>query len=98
MVLDARGDPEDAEDDLGVDAVLLHLFDAQMRVAGAALAALPGVVEPGFGHLVDPVVLTGDERRADRTDGSRNPHLDPGLGDPARPVGALLDKGHALFQ
>jgi hypothetical protein len=98
VVLDARGDAQDAEDDLGVDAVLLHLLDPQMRVAGAALAALAGVVEPRFGHLVDPVVLPRDERRADRTDCARNAHDDSGLGHPAWAVSALLDIGHAVLQ
>ena len=98
VILDPRGDAEDAEDDLGVDAVFFHFLDAQMRVAGTALAALARVVEPGFGHLVDPVVLARDERRANRADGAGNPHLNPGLGDPPLAVGAILDKGHAVAQ
>src|SRR5262252_851205 len=55
VILDARGDAEDAEDNLGVDAVLLHLPNSEMRVAGTALAALAGIVEASLGHLVDAV-------------------------------------------
>src|SRR5216684_6393615 len=98
VILDPRGNTQDAEDDLGVDAVLLHFLDAQMRVAGAALAALARLVEAGLGHLVDPVVLARNERRADRADRAGNAHLEPGLGDPAPTVGAVLDIGHALLQ
>ena len=98
VVFEARDDAEDAEDDLGVDAVLLHLLDAQMRVAGPRLAALAGFVKPGLGHLVDPVVLARDKLAADRADAAPASHVDAGLGHPLRPVRPLLDIGHAVLQ
>src|SRR5439155_9159446 len=73
-------------------------LDPQMRVARAALAALASFVEAGLGHLVDPVILTRDKRRADRADRAGNAHDDAGLCHPARPFGAVLDIGHALLQ
>ena len=39
-VVELRGGAEDAVDDLGVDAVRLHVLEAQMRVAAAELALL----------------------------------------------------------
>src|SRR5258708_671588 len=68
------------------------------RVAGAPLAALPSLVEAGLGHLVDPVVLARNERRANRADRARNAHRAPSLGDPPRAVGPVLDVGHAVAQ
>src|ERR1051326_7524369 len=69
-----------------------------MRVARPRLAASAGVVQAGLGHLVDPVVLAGDELAADRADAAPAAHVDPGLGYPVRPVFLLLDIGHALFE
>ena len=65
-VVEARGGAEDAVHHLGIDAVALHVLDAQMRVGAAADILLAVLVHPGLGHLVDPVVLTGDEGRAAR--------------------------------
>ena len=97
-VADPRGDAEDAEDDLGIDPVAVHVLDPLIGVAGTAHAPLAVFIEAGLGHLVDTVVLARDEFPADRAGAADETHLDPGLGDPARPVGAVLDKGHAVLQ
>src|SRR5437868_2970111 len=95
--LDRRGDSERAVNGLGVDAILLHRLDPEVRVAGTRLAALARVVEAGLGHLVDPVVLARDKLAADRADAAPTPHIHAGLGDPLRPVRPYLDVGHALL-
>src|SRR5258707_12446797 len=69
-----------------------------MRVAGAALAALGGVVEALLGHLVDAIVLPGHEWRADRADRAGNAHIDAGLGDPLWAIRTVLDIGHAVLE
>src|SRR5206468_12677160 len=97
VIFQPRRDAEDAEDDLGIDTVLLHLLDPEMRVAGTRFAALAGVVEAGLGHLVDPVVLARDKLAADRADAAPTSHIHAGLGDPLRPVRPFLDVGHALL-
>src|SRR4051812_50042370 len=76
VVVEARDDAENAEDDLGIDPVLLHLLDAQMRIAGPRLAALAGFVEAGLGHLVDPVILPRDKLATDRADAAPAAHVD----------------------
>src|SRR5262249_20088233 len=97
VVFEPRHDAENAEDDLGIDAVLFHLLDAQVRVAGPRLAALTGVVRAGSGNLADPVVLPGHELTADRADAAPPAHIDAALCHPARPVRALLDIRHPVL-
>src|SRR5207253_1649721 len=47
----------------------------------------------GLGHLIDAVILAGNELAADRADATRLAHHHASLGDPLRAVGAVLDKG-----
>ena len=93
-----RGDPENAEDDLGVDAVAVHILDPLIGVSRAAHALLAVFIKTGLGHLVDAVVLARDELAADRADAADQPHVDAGFSGPARPVGTILDIGHAVPQ
>ena len=58
VVVQARGGAEDAEDDLGLDAVELHVLDAEMGVGRAADALLAVLVESRRGHLIDAIVLS----------------------------------------
>ena len=97
-VVEPRGGAQDAVDDLGVDAVAVHVLDPQMRVAAAPDVALAVLVHAGLGHLVDPVVLPRDKGRAARPDTVLQPEIGAVLGDPLRPLRPVLDIGHALLQ
>src|ERR1700747_979135 len=93
-----RGDPENAEDHLGVDPVAVHVLDPLIGIARAAQAFLAVFIEAGLGPLVDTVVLAGDELAAARPYAADQPHIDAGVGGPARPVGTILDIRHAVPQ
>ncbi len=95
-----RGHPENAEDDLGVNSVAVHVLNPLIGIARTAHAFLAVFIpiETRLGHLVDAVVLAGDELAADRTDAADQPHVDAGFGGPARPVGTILHIGHAVPQ
>jgi hypothetical protein len=98
VVLHAGSDAEYPKDDLGIDTVAVHVLDPLIRVARTAHASLAVLVEPGLGHLVDAVVLAGDELASDRADAAEQPHIDPGFGGPMRPIRPVLDIGHAVLQ
>ncbi len=53
VVAEPRRGPEDTEEHLGLDAVPVHVLDAQVRIAWAADPLLAVVVEPGRRHHVD---------------------------------------------
>ena len=93
-----RGDPENAEDDFGIDPVAVHVLDPLIGVARPAHAVPAVLIEAGLRHLVDPVVLAGNEFAADRPDAADQAHIDARFGGPARPVRAILDKWHPFPQ
>src|SRR2546425_1051991 len=78
---------EDAVDDLGIDAVAVHLLDAQVRVARPANALLTVLVQAGRRHLVDPQLLARHVLRAGRTDAARQAE---GRAVVGRPIDARL--------
>ena len=89
---------EDAVDHLGVDAVSVHLLDAQMRVARPANALLAVLVESGGRHRVDAQLLARDVLRARRPDAAGQAEDGPVVGDPPPPVRPVGDIGHAVLQ
>ena len=97
-VLQLCGGREDAVDHLGVDAVAIHLLDAQMRVARAANALLAVLVESGGRHHVDAQLLARHVLRARRAHPADQAERRAVAGDPARPVRTILDVGHPLLQ
>ena len=97
-IIEARGRSEDAVDDLGVDAVAIHILDPQMRVARAADVLLAVLEEAKLRHFVDPVVLAGDIGRATRPDAVFQPKIGAVLGDPLRPLRPVFDIGHAVLE
>src|SRR5215831_13316848 len=99
-ILDFRASGEDAVDHLGVDTVAVELLDAQMRIAGPAVALLLEIViETGFGHLVDAQLLA---RYIDGTYGAnpaRHAEIRAFIVDPAfRPVRLLGDIRHFFLE
>src|SRR6266404_3183581 len=60
--------------------------------------SLAVLVHPGFGHLVDPVVLPGNKGRAARPDTVLQPEICAVLGDPLRSLRPILDVRHAVLQ
>ena len=97
-VVELRCGAENAVDDLGVDPVLLHVLEAQMRVVAAGLALLGVGIETVLGHDVDADVLSRDMLRAAGADAVEQPEIGAVLGDPLRPVRPVLDIGHALLE
>ena len=97
-VVEPRGSPEDAVDDLGVDAVAIHVLDPQMRVGRAANVLLSVLEEAELGHLVDAIVLAGDIGRTARTDAVFEPEIGAVFGDPLRTLRPVLDIGHAVLE
>ena len=97
-VVEAGGRAEDSVDDLGVDAVTVHVLDPQMRVAATTDVPLAVLVHAGLGHLVDPMVLTRNKGRAARPDTVLQSEIGAVLGDPLRPLRPVLDIGHALLE
>ena len=91
---------QDAVDDLGVDAVAVHVLDPQMRIARPAQALFEIVaVEAGLGHLVGAQLLAGDMRRAGGADAAAQSVLGTGVVGPAlHPVRILGDVGHQVLE
>ena len=98
VVAHSRSDAENAKNNLGIDTVTIHVFDPLIGVARAAHALFAVFIEAGLGHLIDPVVLPRDEFSADRSDAPEESHIYPGLRDPVRTIGAVLDERHAVLQ
>ena len=65
-VLHLRGGTKNAENDFRINAVALHLLEAQMRVRGALNALLTVGEHAGLGHLVDTLVLARHQFDATR--------------------------------
>src|SRR6516164_592184 len=82
---------------LGIDTVAVHVLDPQVRVGAASDILLAILVHPGLGHLVDPVVLTRNKRRATRPDTVLQPEIGAILGNPLWPVRAILDIRHPVL-
>src|SRR5580765_8837143 len=97
-VLQLRGGRQDAVDDLGVDAVAVHLLDAQVRIPWPANALLAVLVETGRGHDVDPELLAGLVLGARGAHAARQTEDGAVVGDPARAIGPVGHVGHALLQ
>jgi hypothetical protein len=93
-----RGRGEDAVDDLGVDAVAVHLLDPQVRIARPANALLAVLVEAGRGHDVHPQLLARLVLRARRAHAAREAERCAVLGDPSRPVRPVGHIRHAVLQ
>ena len=87
---------EDAKDHLGVDAVAVHLLDAQMRVADALDVFLAVLEHAGLGHDVDALVLAGDQLGTAGADTVQQAEIGARFGDPMRSVGAVRDVRHAV--
>jgi hypothetical protein len=66
VVVEPGGGAEDAEDDLRLHAVELHVFQPQMRIGRTPDPFVAVRIEPDGGHLVDAVVLPGHELLARR--------------------------------
>src|SRR5215813_1940058 len=96
VVVQPRGRAEDAEDDLGLYAVHLHVSKAQVRVGRTANAFLAVLVETHCRHLVDTIILSRDELLTGRTDAADQSERRPVLASPVRAVGAVHHVGHAL--
>jgi len=47
VIAEPRGRAQDAEDDLGLHAVPLHVLDPQRRIGGTAYPLLAVIVQPG---------------------------------------------------
>jgi len=97
VVPEPRRGPEDTEEHLGLDAVPVHVLDAQVRIAWAADPLLAVVVEPGRRHHVHPMVLPGHVLRARRPDAADEPERRSLLGRPLQSVGPFHDVGHAVL-
>src|SRR5215471_8376265 len=52
VIVQPRGRAQDAEDDLGLDAIAIHVLDAQLGRGGTGNTLLTVLVEPGRGHHV----------------------------------------------
>src|SRR5262249_41671200 len=96
VVVQARGCAEDAEDDLGLHAVELHVLQAQVRIGRPPDALLAVLVEPDRGHLVDAIILAGHQLGAARADAADQTERRAVLASPVRTVGAIDDVRHAL--
>ena len=89
---------QDAVDHLGVDAVAIHLLDAQMRVARPPDPLLAVLVQTGGRHHVDPELLAGDVLRARGAHAARQAEGGSVVGDPSPPVRPVGDVGHPILQ
>src|SRR6516225_2678052 len=76
---------EDPVDDLSVDAVRLHVFEAQMRVAAADLAFFGVLIEAALRHDVDADILPGYVLGTTWADAVEEAEIGAVLGDPLRP-------------
>jgi len=97
VVSEPRRRPEDAEEHLGLDAVPVHVLDAQVRIARAADPLLAVVVEPGRRHHVHALILSGHVLRARRPDAADEPERRALLRGPLRAVRPVHDVGHAVL-
>src|SRR6266849_5832877 len=97
-IVQLRRRGENAVDDLGVDAVAVHLLDAQMRVPRAANAFLAVLVEAGGRHHVDPELLARHVLRPRRAHPARQAEGRSVVGDPSGPVRPIGHVGHAVLQ
>src|SRR5205085_521351 len=97
-VLHLGASSEDAVDDLGVDAVAVHVLDPQMRVARPAQTLFEIVaVEARLGHLVGAQLLARDMRRAGRADAATQAVFGAVIVGPAlHAVRILGDVGHQI--
>jgi hypothetical protein len=98
VVPDPGRDAENAKNDLSIDAVAVHILDPLIGVARTLHAFLAVLIEARLGHLVDAVILPGNDLSADRSNAADQTHLDTGPGDPLRTVGAILHVRHAVLQ
>ena len=89
---------QDAVDDLGIDAVSVHVLDPQMRIARPAQALFEIVaIEARLGHLVGAQLLARDMRRAGGADPAAQTVLGAVVVGPAlHPVRILGDIGHQV--
>src|SRR5215475_6272862 len=96
VIVQPRGRAQDAEDDLRLDTITIHVLDAQLGGGGTRDALLAVLVEPGRGHHVRSIVHPGNVFL------SRWPHAAPQsergavLRRPRRAVRPVRDVGHAV--
>src|SRR5437899_3792847 len=89
VVGEPRGRAEDAEHDLGVHAVTLHVGDPELGI-GRAPNALAAVGEGAGGpHAVQPLVLHGHVLLPGRAEATDEAEAGALLRGPVRPVGAF---------
>src|ERR1700730_1942505 len=97
-VLQLRGGGEHAVDYLGVDAILVELLGAQVRVPRAADAVETGLIQSGLRHAVGAVLLAGLVFSACRADAGDQPEGGAVARDPLLAVRSFADERHPLLE
>src|SRR5439155_4187184 len=98
MIVQTGGGAEDAEDDLRLHAVQLHVLDPEVWIGRPPRTLLAVLVQPDRGHLVDAVVLAGNQLLAARAHAPDQAERGAVLAGPVGPVGAVDDVRHAIAQ
>ena len=90
---------ENAVDDLGVDAVAVHLLDAQVRITRPAHALLAVLVQTGRRHHVDArAACPARTSCPSAPTPPARPKIGAVVGDPPPPVRSVGDVRHAVLQ